>query len=85
MTSGHFNLQILKKQNCEAPAGKEDPVKHQQGKKNPLHTSRERKPCCTPEGKEDPVELLLSGLVKRHRTCSIGGSSNIVEIPLLHH
>ena len=40
---------------CEAPAVKEDPVNHQQGKKIHLDTSRKRRPCYLPAGKQDPV------------------------------
>ena len=43
-----------KKEICKAPAGKEDPVKYQQGKIL-LYTSRESRPCYAPAGKEDPV------------------------------
>ena len=42
-----------------------DSIKHQQGKKTLLHTSRERRHCWS---------WFLSSLLKRHRTCSIGGS-----------
>ena len=48
MISGHFvwlPCQICKRQ--LAPAGKEDPIAHQQGKD-----------CCASVGKEDPIELV---------------------------
>ena len=38
---------------CEAPAGKEDPLKNQQGKKTLWSTSWERRPFEVPAGKED--------------------------------
>ena len=33
-------------------------------------------PCCAPAGKKTKADL-LSGLVKKHRRCSIGGSGNM--------
>ena len=59
MASGHFKFFWLPLKNlevgiCVAPAGKEDQVKHQQGKKTLSHTSREKKTLCASAGKEDP-------------------------------
>ena len=67
MANGHFIWLPQEIENL-APAGKEDHVAHQQGKRTHLSTNRERSPFWA---------CLLSGLVKRHRTCSIGGSDNM--------
>ena len=56
-------------------AGNEGPAAHQHGKKTLLGISRKRSLCWA---------CLLSGLVWRHRRCSIGGSGqHAIEIPLI--
>ena len=52
----------LKEEICEAPAGKEGPVKHQMGKKTLWSASRERRPCEAPAGSEELVACLLLAL-----------------------
>ena len=65
------------KKTCCTPAGKEDPVAHQQGKKTLLRTSRERRSYRA---------CVLSDLVTRHRRCSIAGSANMhLKYLFSHH
>ena len=72
---------ILNQEICEATAGKEDPIKEQQGKKPLSHTSRERNPFCTPAVKEDPVEHQQR---KKTLLC-ISGSDNVQLKYLFYH